>query len=941
MIALPRHFLVSRQALNFILLHTAWDLICGQVYYSVPEESKRGTFVGRLAQDLSLETGDLVHRMLRIVSKDGKDYFKVNLQTGGLFVNTRIDREELCAQKAACRLHFEVIIDKPVNIYSLEVDIEDVNDNSPLFPANEFNLLILESRLPESHFPLEGAFDADVGINSLQMYGLSPNEYFALDEQTNNVKSKYAELVLKKQLDREHTPMHYLTLTAFDGGQPQLTGTVQLVITVQDVNDNSPTFDQSVYKISLFENAVNGTLVLKLNASDLDEGSNSDILYSFSNLVPLHTRSYFGIHSTSGEIRVKKELDFEDTTSYEIRVDAVDKGHYALAGHCKILVEILDINDNPPELTVNSLSRFVREDAVLGTVIGLFSVSDKDSDLNGKVKCYLVQSSPFKIKSTFKDYYSLVLDGPLDRELKSEYEILIIARDEGSPSLSTTENIRVEIADVNDNAPTFSRPLYSLFVKENNPPSSHVFTVSAFDPDLNQNAFVTYSVVENTIQSVHISAYISVDPESGRIYALQSFDHEEINLIQFQIEAKDSGSPSLSSKVILSVFILDENDNTPTVLPPYSGVDAPVIDLVPQSAKGERLVAKIRALDADSGYNAWLSYQIKEPTNTPFRIGQNTGEIRIAYPLEELYSTKQTLVILVKDHGEPARSATTMLTFSWLETEQYAKSNDAEEKRKDYLTDMNIYLIIAISSISSIFLIVIILYTVLKCQRNRQDIVDPGKPTLVCSSTVGSWTYSLQRCYNLRLSGVNSKNDLIIFSPSVPHSSENVNQQNVIKNQLGEPKQPNPDWRYSASLRAGMQSAVHMEESGVLRGGPGGPEQQWPTVSSATLEPEAGEVSPPVGAGVNSNSWTFKYGPGNPKQPVPPIPPDFPDNFIIPGSPAIISIRQDQLSNQASKSNFITFGKKEETKKRKKKKKGNKNQEKKEKGNSPTDNSDQ
>lgn len=98
-------------------------------------------------------------------------------------------------------------------------------------------------------------------------------------------------------------------------------------------------------------------------------------------------------------------------------------------------------------------------------------------------------------------------------------------------------------------------------------------------------------------------------------------------------------------------------------------------------------------------------------------------------------------------------------------------------------------------------------------------------------------------------------------------------------------------------------------------------------------------MSPPVGAGVNSNSWTFKYGPGNSKQPGPGELP--PDKFIIPGSPAIISIRQDPPNSQTDKSDFITFGKKEETKKKKKKKKGNKAQEKKEKGNSTTDNSDQ
>uniref|UniRef100_A0A8C4YF28 Cadherin domain-containing protein n=1 Tax=Gopherus evgoodei TaxID=1825980 RepID=A0A8C4YF28_9SAUR len=686
MALLCRDSLVTRQLLRLVLLHAAWEVSSGQVRYSVPEESKHGTFVGRLAQDLGLEVVELVSRMFRMVSSGRRDYFEVNLQNGVLFVNSPLDREELCGQSPLCAIDLEMIVDKPLRIFHVEVEIQDINDNAPVFPVNELNLFISESRLPGSRFPLEGASDADIGTNSLLTYKLSSNEYFTLDVQVRNDHNKLAELGLKTALDREETPEHILLLTATDGGKPQLTGTVQLVITVLDANDNAPVFNQSVYEVTVLENTAKGTLVIKLNATDLDEGTNKNISYSFGNFVPPIVRAAFNLNSHTGEIRVKGDLDYEHVELYEIRIEAQDKGHQPMTGQCSVLLHVLDVNDNAPELVVTSLSLPVPEDAPPGTVVALISVSDRDSGDNGKVTCSIPPDLPFRLVSTFKNYHSLVLAEAVDRERVSEYKIVVTARDEGAPSLSASSSILVAISDVNDNAPAFPQAVYTVFVRENNPPGAHLLTVSASDPDLRENAFVSYSVVERSVGEQPLSSYISVHSESGHIYALQPLDYEELQVLQFQ------------------------------------------------------------------------------------------------------------------------------------------------------------------------------------------------------------------------------------------------------------PKQPNPDWRYSASLRAGIQSAVHMEDAGVLRGGPGGPEQLWPTVSSATPEPEAGEVSPPVGAGVNSNSWTFKYGPGNPKQAGPG---ELPDKFIIPGSPAIISIRQEPPNSQTDKSDFITFGKKEETKKKKKKKKGNKTQEKKEKGNSTTDNSDQ
>ncbi|XP_044882166.1 protocadherin alpha-13-like isoform X4 [Mauremys mutica] len=943
MALLRRDSLVTRQLLRLVLLHTAWEVGSGQVRYSVPEESKHGTFVGRLAQDLGLEAAELVSRMFRMVSSGRRDYFKVNLQSGVLFVNSRLDREELCGQSPLCAMDLEVIVDKPLRIFHVEVEIQDINDNAPVFPVNEKYLSIAESRLPDSRFPLEDASDADIGTNSLLTYKLSPNEYFTLDLQKNDEHSDGLVLILRKSLDREETPIYRLLLTATDGGKPELTSTVQLVITVLDVNDNAPVFNQSVYKIRLFENAANGTLVIKLNATDLDEGINKDVSYSFSSFVPLSGRDVFTIEPNTGEIRIKGQLDFEKNKVYDLQIQADDKGNLPLSGHCKVLIDVLDVNDNAPELAVTSLSLPVREDAPPGTVVALISVSDRDSGDNGKVTCSIPPNLPFRLVSTFKNYHSLVLAEAVDRERVSEYKLVVTARDEGAPSLSASSSILVAIADVNDNAPAFPQPVYTVFVKENNPPGAHLLTVSASDPDLRENAFVSYWVVERSVGEQPLSSYISVHSESGHIYALQPFDYEELQVLQFQVSARDAGLPSLCGNVTVQLFVLDANDNAPAVSPAGSVRGSPGPELVPLSAGAGHVVGKIRAVDADSGYNAWLRYEVQEPGAAgPFRVGVYSGEISTTRALEEADGPSQRLVILVKDHGEPALSATATVSLSLVESPQAVKWDSRPRGGSEGpLVDMNVSLMIAICSVSGLFVLVIVVYVGLRCHPRPEVMCGPGKATVVCSSEVGSWSYSQRQSRNLCVGEGTAKNDLMVFSPNFPNSAENgekEKQQVMASNVYGTPKQPNPDWRYSASLRAGIQSAVHMEDAGVLRGGPGGPEQLWPTVSSATPEPEAGEVSPPVGAGVNSNSWTFKYGPGNPKQAGPG---ELPDKFIIPGSPAIISIRQEPPNSQTDKSDFITFGKKEETKKKKKKKKGNKTQEKKEKGNSTTDNSDQ
>ncbi|XP_044931305.1 protocadherin gamma-B1-like [Mustela putorius furo] len=698
-------------------------LFCGglseQIRYSIPEEMARGSVVGNLAEDLGLHVQDLLNRNLRVSAE--KQYFTINTENGNILVSDRIDRESLCSQSTLCVVPLEIVAENPLNVFHITVRIEDINDNPPYFPQNSIVLQINELAILGTRFGLESAIDADVGPNSLQSYQLSYNEYFSLMVKDKTEGKNAPELILEKPLDREHQSSHLLVLTALDGGDPVRSGTIQIRIEITDANDNPPVFSQDVYKVSLPENLPLGTSMLKVTAIDQDEGINAEITYSFKTLRDFG--NMFMLDHQNGEIKSKGPIDFEISSSYTMSIEAKDGG--GMATECKIIIEILDENDNAPEVIFTSVSNSITEDAEHGMVIALFKTHDKDSGENGEVTCLIKEKVPFRIESSANNYYKLLTDGSLDREKTPSYNVTITATDRGKPPLSSSSSIILHIADVNDNAPIFEQAFYLVHIAENNPPGTSITQVRASDPDVGPNGRVSYSIVASDLEPRALASYVSVSAQSGVVFAQRAFDHEQLRAFELTLQARDQGSPALCANVSLRVLVGDRNDNAPRVLYPALGPDGSALfGTVPRAAQPGYLVTKVVAVDADSGHNAWLSYHVLQASEPGlFSLGLRTGEVRTARALGDRDAARQRLLVAVRDGGQPPLSATATLLLVFADSLQEVLPDVSDRpESSDPQAELQFYLVVALALISVLFLLAVILAVALRLRSSSSSV---------------------------------------------------------------------------------------------------------------------------------------------------------------------------------------------------------------------------
>ncbi|XP_029556875.1 protocadherin beta-16 isoform X1 [Salmo trutta] len=689
----------------------------GDINYSIPEELKRGSFIGNIAKDLGLDAKRLSARDARLdLDGSSRRYCDINANSADLIVAETIDREELCGPRVSCALKYELVLENPLELHRVTVQIQDMNDNSPRFPSERIELEIVESAVKGQRFPLNEAHDADIGLNAVQSYTLERNDHFVLAVHTNRDGGKYGELVLEKELDREQQQEVTLLLTAVDGGTPQRSGTVVIHVTVLDANDNIPVFIQDAYKVSLPENSPLDTIVATVSATDADDGHNGEVSYDFSRISDKAAR-LFSVEKKTGTIKVIGPIDFEAETYYEMRIQAQDGS--GLVSNTKVIVEITDVNDNVPVIFLKSLKNPIPENVLPGTEVGIINVQDKDSEGNRQVRCSIQQNVPFKLNPSIKNYYSLVTTSELDREIISDYNITITATDEGTPPLSSSKTIHLSVSDVNDNPPVFEEQSYSSYVTENNKPGSSMCSVTARDPDWRQNGTVVYSLLPSDVNGVPVSSFLSINGDTGVIHAVRAFDYEQFRSFKVHIVARDNGSPPLSSNVTVRVFITDENDNSPQILYPAPAGNSLMTEMVPKAALAGSLVSKVIAVDADSGQNAWLSYQIVKSTDPGlFTIGLHSGEIRAQRDISESDSMKQNLVISVKDNGQPSLSTTCDVYL--LISDNLAEVPELKDMTYEDSSKLTSYLIIALVSVSTFFLTFIIVILAVRFCRSRK-----------------------------------------------------------------------------------------------------------------------------------------------------------------------------------------------------------------------------
>ncbi|XP_053574581.1 protocadherin gamma-B2-like [Bombina bombina] len=761
----------------FSLFSCFCHLVSGELYYSIFEEIKKDFIIGNIAKDIGLDVKELPIRNLRIVSRISEKYFYVNFENGNLYAKDRIDRETLCGAADSCFLTFDAVLANPLNVFSVKIEIQDINDNAPIFFHDIITLEIIELTLPGARFVLQNAEDPDIGINSVQTYKLNDNQYFILSERISSDGSKTPELVLEKPLDCETQNVHELILTALDGGNPVQTGTALIKVVVNDVNDNAPIFTQEVYKVIISENMQINSTVLCVTASDKDEGSNGEIAYSFrKTAMNILNMDMFSINYANGEINSKRNFDFELTKQYELSIQAKDGG--GLVAHSKVLIEITDENDNAPEISVTSLTSPIQEDSLPGTVVSLIEVHDQDSGENGEADCHVIENVPFEliISSGSGSYYRMVTSGFIDRESKSSYNITLLATDKGSPPLSRRKIIRLDISDVNDNPPVFSKSNYVVYVPENNLPGASIYNIHASDLDSDNNAKVVYLILSTHTDGISVSSYFSINFDTGVLYAQRSFDYEQNKEFHIQIIAKDNGFPSLNSTTTVSVLIVDQNDHAPNILYPTPESDGSnIFEMVPFASEEGSLITKVIAVDADSGHNSWLSYHfIHEGDQSYFSINQYTGEIRTSRVFQEKDNLKQKIVVMVKDNGNPSLSAT--ITVNLIVADNFYpvlpnlinQVTDNETK-----SNLQLYLVIALAVISFLFLFTVILAIISKYRRERpstsfgslgtnlysQNLYSHVDPQILSNFNNGTLTlpYSYNVCVALDSSGSDFK----------------------------------------------------------------------------------------------------------------------------------------------------------------------------------------
>ncbi|XP_053108984.1 protocadherin-7 isoform X4 [Hemicordylus capensis] len=692
--------------------------------YRLAEEGPADIRIGNVASDLGIVTGS---GEVTFSLESGSDYLKIDNMTGELSTTERrIDREKLpqCQMifdENECFLDFEVSVIGPsqswVDLFEGRVIILDINDNTPTFPSPVLTLTVEENRPVGTLYLLPTATDRDFGRNGIERYellqepgidggrrgggssasaasdsalypggskrrqeadGAARSSVFELQVADTPDGEKQPQLIIKGALDREQRDSYELSLRVRDGGDPARSSQAILRVLITDVNDNSPRFEKSVYEADLAENSSPGTPILQLRAADSDVGVNGQIEYVFGAATE-SVRRLLRLDESSGWLSVLHRIDREEVNQLRFTVMARDRGQPPKTDKATVVLNIRDENDNVPTIDIRKIGRIplrdgvasVAEDVLVDTPIALVQVSDRDQGENGVVTCTVVGDVPFQLKPASegegepqnKRKYFLHTSAPLDYEAVRDYNVVIVAVDSGSPSLSSNNSLLVRVGDTNDNPPVFSQAVLEVSFPENNAPGERVATVMATDADSGKNAEIAYSLEPSPLSAESPGGLFIIDPDSGDVRVQAVLDREQRDTYEFQVTARDKGVPSLQGSTTVVVKVADRNDNEPRFMQDVFTF------YVKENLQPNSPVGMVTVMDADKGRNAELSLSIQPGEQEHgaaagiFSIENDTGTIYSTVSFDRELQTSYTFRVKAVDGGEPPRSATATVSL--------------------------------------------------------------------------------------------------------------------------------------------------------------------------------------------------------------------------------------------------------------------------------------
>jgi hypothetical protein len=647
-----------------------------QLTFEVREGVSRGTLIGNVRTNWRLldQYPDSVRRTLcvYIVSHNTdtvlSSLIALNEVTGDLTTLTELDREWLCIRQGeGCDVLTMLVAISPSKYYSvIKVDIHvlDVNDNAPTFPAmasRYVEWVIRENAMIGTRFLLPSAEDPDADINSVQRYELDDqgDGHFALSNESTNGSPTLEDvyLVLIQPLDRETIDSYWLTVIAWDGGQPSLSAVLRVHVTVTDFNDNMPVCEQDVFEAYISENATPGEEIGRVSATDADQSINGHVTYALESAAN-HDRM-FKVDSESGTLTLVTVIDREIAARYDFYVTAKDGDidrESSLTAFCKVIVHVIDENDNAPIIDVRTLDGhrdfIVKDNVPPGTIVAMVTVSDADDPLtgNGQISCVLLSNASnstieqFILTSVSQHEYQILSNSMLNNELlvESTHILSIACEDRGRPALATELSVTITVQHSNDNAPAFSTLIYKVQLRENSPVGSVVVNISASDLDPGDYGRVHYAL-HNT-RGVTDEPVLYIDERSGQVSTRVVFDYEMQSIYRYIVVAVDGGQPhAKSSSVLLVLEVTDINDNAPEFSRHHFTFS------ISEHAPLFTQVGIVCATDADSyPYNRLVYALERDSINfSPFSIDSRTGSLYVKRSLNRHTPSQYHLRVIV------------------------------------------------------------------------------------------------------------------------------------------------------------------------------------------------------------------------------------------------------------------------------------------------------